>query len=222
VGANKAFGDINVDAFVGGNLMIQKDETMKWWGNNFFGPGYYHITNLENKNNDFAVLEKRVTSLFGSAEFSFKRFIYLTATARNDWFSTLSPDNWSILYPSVGASFILSDAVELPTVFSFAKIFASYAKVGGDRQPYGLTLPYLYRLPHGSSPIADIDNDPNTIPNASLKPYETTTMEAGIETRLLDNKIGLEFSVYRKTTVNDIISSQISNSTGYNSVLQRE
>jgi TonB-linked SusC/RagA family outer membrane protein len=219
VGANKAFGDINVDAFVGGNLMIQKDETMKWWGNNFFGPGYYHITNLENKNNDFAVLEKRVTSLFGSAEFSFKRFIYLTATARNDWFSTLSPDNWSILYPSVGASFILSDAVELPTVFSFAKIFASYAKVGGDRQPYGLTLPYLYRLPHGSSPIADIDNDPNTIPNASLKPYETTTMEAGIETRLLDNKIGLEFSVYRKTTVNDIISSQISNSTGYNSVL---
>jgi TonB-linked SusC/RagA family outer membrane protein len=219
VGANKAIGDINIDAFVGGNLMIQKDETMKWWGNTFFGPGFNHITNLQNKNNDFAVVEKKVTSLFGSAEFSYKRFIYLTATARNDWFSTLSPDNWSILYPSVGASFILSDAMELPEVFSFAKVFGSYAKVGGDRQPYGLTLPYLYRLPHGSSPVADIDNDPSTIPNASLKPYETTTVEAGLETRLLDNRIGIEFSVYKKKTVNDIISSQISNSTGYGSVL---
>jgi TonB-linked SusC/RagA family outer membrane protein len=219
LGGVKAFGDINVDAFVGGNLMIQKDETMKWWGNTFFGPGFYHITNLQNKNNDYAVLEKKVSSVFGSAEFSYKRLIYLTATVRNDWFSTLPKENWSILYPSVGASFILSDAVQLPTVFSFAKIFGSYAKVGGDRQPYGLTLPYLYRLPHGSSPVADIDNDPSTIPNASLKPYETSTVEAGFETRLLGNRIGVEFSVYRKSTVNDIISSQISNSTGYGSVL---
>jgi TonB-linked SusC/RagA family outer membrane protein len=219
VGSNKAFGDINVDAFVGGNLMIQKDETMKWWGNTFFGPGYYHITNLQNKNNDFSVVDKKVTSIFGSAELSYKRFLYLTATARNDWFSTLAPDSWSILYPSVGASFILSDAVELPTVFSFAKIFTSFAKVGGDREPYGLTLPYLYRLPHGSSPVADIDNDPNRIPNANLKPYKTTILEAGFETRLLDNRIGLEFSVYKRTTVDDIISSQISSTTGYNSVL---
>ena len=219
VGANKEFDNLNVDAFVGGNLMIQKDETMKWWGNTFFGPGFYHITNLQNKNNDFSVLEKKVTSIFGSLELSYKRFIYLTATARNDWFSTLPRENWSILYPSVGTSFILSDAVQLPSVFSFAKIFASYAQVGGDRQPYGLTLPYLYRQPIGSSPVADIDNDPSQIPNANLKPYETTTFEAGFETRLFDNRIGLEFSIYRKATANDIISSQISNSTGYGSVL---
>lgn len=219
VGANKEFGNFNVDAFVGGNLMIQKDQTMKWWGNTFFGPGFYHITNLQNKNNDFSVLEKKVSSVFGSLELSFKRFIYLTATARNDWFSTLPRENWAILYPSIGTSFVLSDAVQLPSFISFAKVFGSYAKVGGDRQPYGLTLPYLYRLPHGSAPVADIDDDPSTIPNANLKPYETTTIEAGFETRLWENRIGVEFSVYRKATENDIISSQISNSTGYSSVL---
>jgi TonB-linked SusC/RagA family outer membrane protein len=219
IGGIKEFGNINVDAFVGGNLMIQKDETMKWWGNTFFGPGFYHITNLENKNHEFSILEKRISSVFGSLELSYKRFLYLTATVRNDWFSTLPPENWSILYPSVGTSFILSDAVELPSVISFAKIFGSYAKVGGDRQPYGLILPYLYRPPHGSSSVADIDNDPNTIPNPDLKPYEATTTEAGFETRLLGNRIGVEFSVYKKTTVNDIISSQISNSTGYSSAL---
>lgn len=220
VGANKAFGDIGIDAFVGGNLMIQKDETMKWWGNTFFGPGFNHITNLQNRNNDFVVVDKKVTSFFGSAEFSYKRFLYVTATARNDWFSTLAPGDWAILYPSVGASFILSDAVELPAVFSFAKFFTSYARTGGDREPYGLTLPYTYRLPHGSSPVADISTDPNNrIPNANLKPFETTTLEAGFETRLLENRIGVEFSVYKRTTVNDIIGSQISNTTGYPAVL---
>jgi TonB-linked SusC/RagA family outer membrane protein len=219
VGATKEFGSINVDAFVGGNLMIQKDQTMKWWGNTFFGPGFYDITNLQNKNNEFKMLEQRISSVFGSLELSYKRIIYLTATARNDWFSTLSPDNWSILYPSVGASFILSDAVDLPSVFSFAKVFGSYAKVGGGREPYGSRLAYLYRLPHGASPVADIDDDPNTIPNENLKPYQTTTVEGGLETRLFGNRVGLELSIYKRTTVDDIISSQISNTTGYKAVL---
>jgi TonB-linked SusC/RagA family outer membrane protein len=216
VGVNKEVGDFNVDAFVGGNMMIQKDETMKWWGNTFYGPGFYHISNLQVRNNDYLPLEQRVNSLFGSVEVSFKRFLYLTATGRNDWFSTLSPDNWSIFYPSIGSSFVLSDAVELPTVFSFAKIFGSYAKVGGGREPYKLVLPYTYRLPHGTLAVAEINT--STIPNANLKPYQTSTFEVGFETRLLENKIGVEFSVYKRTTTDDIISSQISNTTGYNSV----
>lgn len=219
VGANKEFGSINLDAFVGGNMMIQRDQTMKWWGNTFFGPGFYDITNLQNKNNEFTVLRQKINSVFGSAEISYKRVLYLTATARNDWFSTLSPNDWSILYPSVGTSFILSDAVELPSVFSFAKILGSYAKVGGSREPYQLRLPYLYRLPHGSSPVADIDDDPNRIPNAQLKPYQTTNWEAGFETRLFENRIGVEFSYYKKITTDDIIGSQISNTTGYKEVL---
>jgi hypothetical protein len=219
LGANKTFGDIGIDAFVGGNIMIQKNDMMKWYGNTFFGPGFYHITNLQNKVNEYSVVNKKVTSFFGSAEFSYKRFLYVTATARNDWFSTLAPGDWAILYPSVGTSFILSDALELPAAFSFAKFFASYARTGGDRDPYGLTLQYTYRLPHGSSPVADFYTDPNQIPNAKLKPYETTTLEAGLETRLLDNRIGVELSIYKRTTVHDIISSQISNSTGYPNVL---
>ena len=72
VGVNKEVGDFNVDAFVGGNMMIQKDETMKWWGNTFYGPGFYHISNLQVRNNDYLPLEQRVNSLFGSVEVSFK------------------------------------------------------------------------------------------------------------------------------------------------------
>jgi hypothetical protein len=64
-----------------------------------------------------------------------------------DWFSTLSniavddEDN-AILYPSVSANFIFSDAFEMPSWLTFGKIRGSWAQVGGDTDPYNLALTY--------------------------------------------------------------------------------
>lgn len=41
--------------------------------------------------------EREVNSFYGSAELSYKDFLFLNGTVRNDWFSTLSPANRSIL-----------------------------------------------------------------------------------------------------------------------------
>ncbi len=51
-----------------------------------------------------------INSLFGSAEVSYDNYLFITATARNDWFSVLNPANNSKLYPSLGASFVFTDA----------------------------------------------------------------------------------------------------------------
>jgi hypothetical protein len=56
----------------------------------------------------------KTNSVFGSVDLDYKSILYLTATGRQDWFSTLSPANNSIFYPSIGTSFILSDVVKLP------------------------------------------------------------------------------------------------------------
>ena len=58
------------------------------------------------------MMHSGINSLFGSAEVSYGGYLYLTATARNDWFSVLNPENNSKLYPSVGASFVFSDAIQ--------------------------------------------------------------------------------------------------------------
>jgi hypothetical protein len=75
----------------------------------------YTVQNGRAKDPLYSLTEYAVNSVYGSAEVSFKRFLYLNGTLRNDWFSTLSPENRSILYPSISASYIFSEYMELPT-----------------------------------------------------------------------------------------------------------
>ncbi|MGZ5248472.1 MAG: TonB-dependent receptor domain-containing protein, partial [Flavitalea sp.] len=217
VGSRKEFSKFGIDALVGGNMMIQKDEGQSFWGDNFFAPNFYHISNLQNRNTAFNYTEKRINSLFGSAEVNYNKFLYLTFTGRNDWFSTLSPENWSIFYPSVGASFVLSDAMTMPAFLDFAKIRTGWARVGGDRDPYGLSLPYGLGNPYNGLPVGNIGT--GTIPNRGLKPFTVTTMEVGFETRMFDNRFGIDFTYYDRKTEDDIVSSQISGTSGFGSVL---
>ncbi len=209
---------IKLDALVGGNMMQNIDEVQSYGGGNLLVPGFYNINNLQNKNTNYGYAEKRIHSAFGSAEFSYNKYLYLTVTARNDWYSTLSPANWSILYPSVAGSFILSDAVKLPQIFNYAKVRASWAQVGGDRSPYGLNLPYgLNSNTFNGLGVGSIGT--GTIPNKNLVPYKVTSYEFGFETRMIHDRLGVDFTIYNKKTTDDIISSQISGTTGYNSVL---
>ena len=65
----------------------------------------------ESKDPIYNKTERKVNSLYGAAEFSYKSFLFLNVTARNDWFSTLAPANTEAsLYPSFNASFVFTDA----------------------------------------------------------------------------------------------------------------
>jgi hypothetical protein len=54
----------------------------------------------------------------------------------------------------------------------------------------------------------------STIPN-ELKPYTSTTTEFGIESRVFENRIGVDLTVYDRTTTNDIVYASVPFSSGY-------
>jgi len=56
-----------------------------------------------------AKYHQQVNSLFGRIGFSWNSTIYIEATGRNDWSSTLPEDTRSYFYPSVAASFVISE-----------------------------------------------------------------------------------------------------------------
>src|SRR5690606_41454406 len=90
------------------------------------------------------------TTLFRS--FSYQDALFLNGTLRNDWFSTLSEENRSILYPSVTGSFVFSQPFKnFPAWISFGKIRAGYAEVGSDTDvsPYSNNL--FYRVDRKST-----------------------------------------------------------------------
>src|SRR2546430_17596294 len=81
------------------------------------------------------------TTLFRS---SYRDYLYLTATGRNDWTSTLPPGTNSYFYPSVGGSFVFSDAFRLPAPISSGKLRMNYAEVGRGAPRYLANNVYNY------------------------------------------------------------------------------
>jgi TonB-linked SusC/RagA family outer membrane protein len=219
LGFNKTFGDFSVNALAGGNQMKRTDKGIALSSGQFIIPFQYFISNGSAQTFNLAYNQSAINSLFGSTDIGFKNYLYLTLSARQDWFSTLDIEDNSLLYPSAGLSFVASEAWKSrPTWLNFLKARASWAQVGGGApSPYGLDLTYVNsNQPYTSGAILQSINS-LTIPN-KLKPYTSTTTEAGIEGRMFDNRVGFDVTVYDRTTTNDIVNASVPSSSGFSSV----
>ncbi len=217
--------DFGIDVTLGGNQMYRRNDFTNASAQDFIERGLYTIMNGRIKNTSHGLVERKVNSLYGAVEFSFKNYFFLNLTGRNDWFSTLAPENRSIFYPSATGSFVFSDAFNnLPKWLTFGKLRLGYAEVGDDNvAPYSDALYYrvengLYPNPGGGqSPVGGIDA--STIPNGNLRPLRVSEYEAGIDLRFFNNRLGLDATVYRKVSTDQIVSAQVSNTTSYTSQL---
>ena len=223
IGANKTFGDFGASLNVGGNQMYRKISRHNVFVQDFYTRDLYTIGNGRQRDAIYEFSERQVNSFYGSAELSYKDYLFLNGTVRNDWFSTLSPENRSILYPSVTGSFVFSQAMgsSLPKWLNFGKIRAAYAEVGSDTDisPYANNLFYgigaqQFPSPSGAAqPLASISG--STVPNANLRPMRVSEKEFGIEMKVLDNLIGLDLTYYNKLSSDQILRAQTSNAGGY-------
>jgi TonB-linked SusC/RagA family outer membrane protein len=225
LGGNRKINNFGVDITLGGNQMYRRSDYNSVSVTDFVQPGLYTIMNGRAKDPIYAKRERKVNSLYGAAEFSYNNLLFLNVTARNDWFSTLAPANRSILYPSVTASFVFTDAFKnLPDWISYGKFRAAYAEVGDDNvAEYSNVLYYavnnnLFPNPSGQNiPVGGING--SLIPNANLKPLRVSETEFGVELRLFNNRIGLDVSYYNKITKDQILAAQVSDASSYTNQL---
>lgn len=220
ISANKTFGDFGILINAGGNQMYRRSDVNTILGRNFFTRDLYTIGNASTVTPNYSLSERKVNSLYASTEFSYKGYVFINATARNDWFSTLSPENRSILYPSVTGSFIFSQAFKnMPDWLSFGKIRVSYAQAGSDTDvsPYSNNLFYgVNPLQLSNQPIGNISG--STVPNPNLRPMKVSEREIGLELTLFNN-LRFEVSYYDKLSSDQILSAQTSDASGYTSRL---
>ena len=230
MGYNREFGDFAVNAFIGANRMRRSDESISANGQGFNVPFFHAINNTVIRNFGYGFSEWGINSIFASAEVSYKNILFLTATGRTDWFSVLDPEFNKISYPSLGTSFVFSDAMnELPSWFSFGKIRASWAQVGNVTVgPYQIQNVYsLLGAPAvgfdgNTVPMASFataHGNAGTIPNRFLRPLLSTEIEAGFDVRFYQNRLGLDFTIYRQRSTDDQLNAQVSRSSGFGSTL---
>ncbi|MDR2466967.1 MAG: SusC/RagA family TonB-linked outer membrane protein [Prevotellaceae bacterium] len=212
---DKLWNDFGGSLTFGGNMMEQAVSDMS------ASSGELLISNLFSLNNGIEKpvvntnhRRKKMNSLYGSLQLAWRNALYLDATARNDWSSTMSKANRSYFYPSVSFSGIVSELVELPSWFTFLKLRASYAEVGNDLQPYQLYNTYTVGKDYWGVPV--VSSNPvlydDTVVSELIKSWE-----AGLDLRFFDGRLKLDAAWYKTNSTNQLLKLPMNEASGYES-----
>ncbi|WP_116108174.1 SusC/RagA family TonB-linked outer membrane protein [Lewinella sp. IMCC34191] len=212
------FGDISLNLLAGGNRLNQIAENTQNNALTLAQPGIFRLSNAASPvvvSDQQA--EKRINSLYGLARFGFRDYLFIDLTGRNDWSSALatptSAENTSFFYPSLSLSFVASRVFKLPEAISYLQLRGNVAQVGNDTDPFRTSSTFVARTPFNGQPTF---TEQSVLAQPNLKPEQTTTSELGADIRLLDYRLGLDFTYFRQRTENQILSLPIAQSSGYN------
>jgi iron complex outermembrane receptor protein len=173
---------------------------------------------INNSYNQQSTAERRSGLLkyayLGILNLSYKGFLFLEGTARQEYSSTLPPGSNSYFYPSANASFILTEALHLPRFINYGKVRASYGLVGNAPPPFESNVTYTQRpLPTttGSVPVLVAQS---AYGNEGLKSEKKTETEVGFETKMFNSLIGLDVSYYDSKVTDLLMRLAVAASNG--------
>ncbi len=211
----------NVNQRLTQRKMQEGNEIIVFGNNNFTNTASQRVIRDE-------MFKQRYQGVFADLSLSYKDIYFLNLVGRNDWSSTLPAETRSYFYPSVSASVILTDALNINSnIVNFAKLRAGVARVGNDANPYMTSTTYVTNSTFNETqfPFTNPDGTYNSLTlsnssgNPDLKPEFITEFEIGTELRLFYNRIGLDFTFYDKYTTNSIINITLPPSSGFSTKL---
>jgi outer membrane receptor protein involved in Fe transport len=213
--ATKSLTDkLSVDFSAGGNLRKRDYNVNESYGSQFVIPYLYTSSNLVSKASYYGVSDIATESAYYSASIDFKHLLDVTTTGRYDVFSTLPPGNRGIFVPGLSGSFVFSELLHLPQLSS-GKLRASYARTSGEpSQPYTTQLYFTSNNTVNGMPLGSFAP---ALPNYNLKPFTLNEFETGTSLSFFQNRLGLDFTYFNRTTRNEITNAQQSIATGFTS-----
>ncbi len=239
----------HLSASVGGNLRTFSYKSSYTMTDYLNVPGWYNMANSLNPVKSFNFYAPmQVLSGYGYVDLSYRDFINMSLTGRVDKHSALPQKKNSYFYPSASMSVVLTEAFTLPAVFSYLTVRGSWAKVGsaepltqktigpipsinvfGNPLGYGSTYTSPYDGPNFlNSPVYNTalvyNFTPaaaytNTITNDNLEPSFSSAWEAGVDLKVLNNRVGVDVTYFESLDGPGIYNLPISEAAGYTSAL---
>ncbi|WP_282054371.1 SusC/RagA family TonB-linked outer membrane protein [Maribacter luteus] len=207
--------DFNLGVSAGANRMYRDTDELSAASGKLISEETFFLSGAEDSatiSTTEEFTEREIQSVYGFVDLSFKDYLYLNATARNDWSSTLPESNNSYFYPSVNLSALVSEMAEMPDWITYFKLRGSWAQVGKDTDPYNTSQ--VYTLGSGNFNLTTA-SEPDLLVNSDLKPEISTSSEIGAELRLFKGILGFDFTYYSEDTKNQIVIVDLDQSTGY-------
>ena len=207
----RTFGAFTFNGLLGHSVSDFKSQTDASFGRDFLEPNFVSVNNAAIKSSRTTIAQRRLVSAFGSLTASFKDYLYLTVTGRNDWTSTIPVERNSFFYPSISTSFVFSDAIPAIGRHMTGKLRAAYAEVGKDARPYAFRPSLQFKPTVAGGYGYDFWG-----PNLGLKPEFARSYEIGTEMSFMQDRLGVDMTFYRKQTKDQIVNDiRGSYATGY-------
>ena len=196
-------------------------------GDDLVIPGFYNMSNSRTLNPGQSLSRKRTSAVYADAKLNYKNYLFINATMRNEWSTTLPKDNNSFMFGSASLGLVLTELMDKSDALNYAKLRASYALVGKDAPIYatqtlftkagfadgwtnGITFPF-----NGSAGF----QKSSSLGASDLKPEMKTEIEIGLETRLFNNSISFDINYYSNTSTDQIFAVPVASSSGFTSKL---
>lgn len=218
MGKSFKVSDFTITPNVGGSFRSTKSELFTMTGNDFNVPYVYVITNAATQSTPvYRPNERQVSSVYGTLDLSYKNYLYLSGSIRNDWYSTLATPGQNnplnAVYPSVNGSFVFSELLQKDWL-SFGKLRAGFAQVGQATDAYQTQLAYNFNNAQlNGKPLGIIAN--GYIPNSSLVASIASEFEIGAELRFFKSRLSLDLTWYNKNSKDEIVRAPASITSGY-------
>lgn len=224
---HKIGDDISFNLNLGQNMFQQEYKYLTAYTDDLSIPGLYNVDNTSVQFAGNGSNKYRTAALFADLSVDYRSILYLGATLRNEWSTTMPADNLSAIFPSFSAAFIFSELAPLKdnAILSFGKLRASWAKTANIADPYrtssyygsgsaddfytgGISFPFLGTAGYTVG---------NTVGNSQLRHETQTSFEVGTELKFFNNRFGIDASYFLNKNTDLLLAVPIAGSTGFSS-----
>ncbi len=209
--------------FIGGFNWNQREYRSRFVeGNQVISVGLYNTDATAIQTSQEFNRKQRFYAAYGDLQLGYKNYLYLGLTARNDWSSTLPEANRSYFYPGANLSFVLTDAFDISNnILGYAKLRGAWTQVGNEAPPYRTATPYNLSLPFTTAAGSVVNRASlfNRLGNADLRNELTTEIEFGADVRLLRNRVGIDFTWFKRNSEDQITQTELPRSSGFTSAV---
>lgn len=215
---SKTLGDnmFSINAVVGANYRDQQYSANSMSASSLIVPGVFTVSNAAGTpGTSMDTSHIRSNSVYGNLSLGYKGMLYVDASARNDWSSTIADP---FFYPSITGSWIITETFPSlkGSALEFLKVRGGWTKVGSATSAYQ-TSRYYSSVGYSINGAGQYQN-PTTYPPAGLRPESVVTSEVGLEAQFLEGRLSFDLALYNKTTTDQILSADVSRATGYSSM----
>jgi len=216
---SRTYKKFRAEYLAGGSINFTRDDNLYAATNGGISiPGFFSIkASVNSPTVNQSLYRRQINSIYGRLAVSWNNLVFVEATGRNDWSSTLSASQRSYFYPSVSGSFLVSQL--LPGTrdwLDLLKLRSSFTVAKDIPGIYAINSSYsIYNATWNTQTGAGV---PSSLYPSDITPSASNTFEIGMQGMVWKNRLMLDVSYYDKKLYDGIIVGPISPATGYSGV----